>query len=115
MTILPGSLPEDDHLWYNEKQILGRYFLTQSMSYSSYAKELLASLYTGSALDDQITKLRENIFKNTVLPPSVIAGALWFDNMTEYINKLNTMQDLLAASIVQVIICMDSNTKLINR
>jgi len=97
-----GVLPDSDHLWYSKNQILGLAFLEQSMHYSSYAKELVNKNYIGSSLEEELTLLRKNIINNTVSVSSVHAGALWFDNMTEYINKLHTIQEQLASHIVKV-------------
>jgi hypothetical protein len=59
-------------------------------------------MYSGTVLEQQIIAMREQITANENLNRSVIGGTIWFDNMTEYINILNIIQDSLAARIVQV-------------
>ena len=46
--------------------------------------------------------MREQIIANSYTEPSVIAGAIWFDNMTSYIEILKTVQDNLGKQIIQV-------------
>ena len=52
----------------------------------------------------RITLMQRQILDNAVMTPSVVAGAVWFDNMTEYINILKSVHDSLANRIVHVCI-----------
>ncbi|XP_052285331.1 speract receptor-like [Dreissena polymorpha] len=96
-----GQLPSNDLLWYNEKRVLGLYFLQQSRQYSEFADSNMEALYDGTELNTRITLMQQHILDNAAMEPSVAAGAVWFDNMTEYINILNIVQDRLANKIIQ--------------
>ncbi|KAH3823394.1 hypothetical protein DPMN_125193 [Dreissena polymorpha] len=95
-----GQLPGDDLLWYNEKRVLGSYFLQQSRQYSEFTDSRIESMYDGTDLMTRITLMQRQILDNAVMTPSVVAGAVWFDNMTEYINILKSVHDSLANRIV---------------
>ncbi|XP_052760910.1 uncharacterized protein LOC128203508 [Mya arenaria] len=96
-----GFLPDEDLLWYSEKNVLGHNFLQQSLQYSDFTDRLVNQMFKGSLLEEDLSIMRRTILNNTVQMPSVVFGTIWFDNMTEYINILKTIQDRLANTIVQ--------------
>ncbi|XP_052212261.1 uncharacterized protein LOC127831333 [Dreissena polymorpha] len=96
-----GQLPSNDLMWYNEKRVLGIYFLQLSRQYSEFTDSNMEALYDGTELKTRITLMQQQILDNAVMEPSVAAGAVWFDNMTEYINILKSVQDRLANKIIQ--------------
>lgn len=102
LVFFSGEFPHEDLLWYKEKQTLGKAFLEQSKTYSSFAAGLIAETYSSSRLEEQLDTMRMKILNNTALPPSVLSGTMWFDNMTDYINILKSVQDNLAHEIVKV-------------
>ncbi|WAR14545.1 GCY17-like protein [Mya arenaria] len=92
---------DEDLLWYSEKNVLGHNFLQQSLQYSDFTDRLVNQMFKGSLLEEDLSIMRRTILNNTVQMPSVVFGTIWFDNMTEYINILKTIQDRLANTIVQ--------------
>ncbi|XP_052212358.1 uncharacterized protein LOC127831412 [Dreissena polymorpha] len=106
-----GQLPVTDHQLYIEKHILGTYFLQQSRQYSEFTESNIYSLYDGTDLKANISSMQQQILDNTVVAPSVVAGQVWFDNITEYINILKRVQDSLATNIVQA--TADENSSLL--
>lgn len=96
-----GQFPLEDLLWYIEKNELGEHFLDQCMKYSAFAKSLVDTLYTDTALATDLEIMKETIIKNSLSAPSVVSGTIWFDNMTEFINILEIVQDKMAEKVVQ--------------
>ncbi|CAG2209255.1 Receptor-type guanylate cyclase gcy-9,Receptor-type guanylate cyclase gcy-7,Receptor-type guanylate cyclase gcy-22,Receptor-type guanylate cyclase gcy-11,Guanylyl cyclase GC-E,Receptor-type guanylate cyclase gcy-17,Retinal guanylyl cyclase 1,Receptor-type guanylate cyclase gcy-12,Guanylate cyclase 2G,Olfactory guanylyl cyclase GC-D,Receptor-type guanylate cyclase gcy-3,Receptor-type guanylate cyclase gcy-23,Receptor-type guanylate cyclase gcy-20,Receptor-type guanylate cyclase gcy-19,Retinal guanylyl cycla len=61
---------------------------------------LLDERYTYTSLATELDSMRKQISVNNATSASVVAGLVWFDNMTSYINILKTIQDTLAKEIV---------------
>ncbi|CAC5405332.1 Guanylate cyclase 32E,Guanylate cyclase soluble subunit beta-2,Receptor-type guanylate cyclase gcy-19,Head-specific guanylate cyclase,Retinal guanylyl cyclase 2,Heat-stable enterotoxin receptor,Olfactory guanylyl cyclase GC-D,Atrial natriuretic peptide receptor 2,Receptor-type guanylate cyclase gcy-9,Receptor-type guanylate cyclase Gyc76C,Receptor-type guanylate cyclase gcy-27,Receptor-type guanylate cyclase gcy-18,Receptor-type guanylate cyclase gcy-28,Guanylyl cyclase, membrane,Speract receptor,Adenylate len=97
---LEGSFPLKDLLWYTEKKTLGETYLLRSMQYSDSVKKLLDEQYTYTILATKLNNMRQQISINKATSASVVAGLVWFENMTSYINILKTIQDNLAKEIV---------------
>ncbi|XP_071145205.1 uncharacterized protein [Mytilus edulis] len=91
-----GSFPLEDLLWYTEKKTLGETYLLRSMQYSETVMNLLDERYTYTSLATELDSMRKQISVNNATSASVVAGLVWFDNMTSYINILKTIQDTLA-------------------
>ena len=100
--MLSGQFPLEDLLWYKEKKTLGESYLEQCLQYSSFVKTLIDETYTDTSLSNNIDVMRDTIIANNYLVPSVINGAIWFDNMTSYIEILKMVQDKLGNRIIQV-------------
>ena len=103
---LLGELPLRDLLWYNEKNILGIKLLDQGLSFSTLANDLLYSAMNGTGLVESISDMRKDIKGNALTGPSIYYSTLWFDNMTTFIDILKYVQESMASSIVQVIVCL---------
>ena len=95
-------LPSKDLLLYNEKRVLGRQFLSRSMMNSVFTGERFVDMFLSTQLAADIEIMRGQISRNVVQNASAFSGIIWFDNMTEYINILEVIQDELADKIVQV-------------
>ena len=95
LLLLEGSFPLEDLLWYTEKKTLGETYLLRSMQYSDTVMTLLDERYTYTSLATELDSMRKQISVNNATSGSVVAGLVWFDNMTSYINILKTIQDTL--------------------
>ncbi|XP_060594655.1 guanylyl cyclase C-like [Ruditapes philippinarum] len=96
-----GLLPNKDLLLYNEKRVLGQHFLNRSMMNSDFARNMFEDMFIQTQLAADIKKMRSRISQNIAQNASTASGIVWFDNMTEYINILEVIQDALAERIVQ--------------
>ena len=81
---------------------MGEHYLKQAQSYSTYARSLIDSYFKESDLVKSLELMKEEINENNYSSPSVFQGALWFDNMTQYIDILNIIQESLASRISEV-------------
>ncbi|XP_052285337.1 speract receptor-like [Dreissena polymorpha] len=106
-----GQLPDTDHQWYIEKRVLGAYFLQQSRIYSEFTDSNIDSLFEGTDLHTRIVSMQQQIIDNQAVAPSIEVGKVWFDNMTEYIDILKSVQTRLANNIVQA--AADENSSLL--
>ncbi|XP_071145724.1 uncharacterized protein [Mytilus edulis] len=104
-----SKFPLEDLLWYTEKKTLGETYLLRSMQYSETVMTLLDELYTYTSLATELDSMRKQISVNNATSASVVAGLVWFDNMTSYINILKTIQDTL---VKEIIVFLNNNLSL---
>lgn len=91
-----GAFPKTDLLWYTEKKTLGETYLERSMQYSTFVKNKLDERYSHTILYSELRNMKTEILNNNLSSASVMAGIVWFYNMTSYINILKDIQDTLA-------------------
>jgi hypothetical protein len=63
-------------------------------------------MFLQTQLAADIKMMRSRISQNIAQNASAASGIVWFDNMTEYINILEVIQDALAGRIVQVMMIL---------
>lgn len=100
-------MPIEDLLWYNEKNVLGIRFFEQCLQFSNFARTLVSSKFDDKELMGVLESMRKEIRSNKKINPSVLSGTRWFDNMTNYIDMLQSVHDKLAIKIVQVTFIVD--------
>ena len=109
LCIISGQFPLEDLLWYKEKKTLGESYREQCLKYSTFVQSLIDETYTDTSLADNIDTMRDIIIANNYMEASVVSGAIWFDNMTSYIEILRMVQDRLGKRIIHVSISKTYN------
>ncbi|XP_059167161.1 atrial natriuretic peptide receptor 1-like [Physella acuta] len=96
-----GGYNNQQMLAYLERKILGMSYLERCTEFSSSIKLYLSNTFLGKPTDLYLTRMREEILRNSINGSDVTMGSMWFKNMTVYINILKAAQDSLATDVVQ--------------